>query len=88
MTSMKKPVARTLVALALTAACSLPVGAQTTSGTGGTGATAPMTTTTTERRDDHGNWGWLGLLGLAGLLGLRRKAGDRDYPSNRTTATR
>lgn len=68
--------ARSLV-LALGLACTLPVAAQSTTGSGSAGTTATTgatrTTDTVERRDDGFDWGWLGLLGLAGLAGLRRK---------------
>ncbi|MGZ9031286.1 MAG: WGxxGxxG family protein [Burkholderiaceae bacterium] len=75
-----------LVALAMVAACALPVAAQTTQPGSTTGAAGSRTSTMTTDRDNDNNWGWIGLLGLAGLAGLMRKKDTHDV-DHRTTAT-
>ena len=70
---------RALLAMSLTAACALPVAAQTN-----TDPAATTTTTQTVPVEDDKDFGWIGLLGLAGLLGLRRK---KDEHIRTTTTT-
>jgi MYXO-CTERM domain-containing protein len=99
-----KQISRITAALALGAACALPVMAQDTSATTGnttqgtqstpsTPSTQTMgagpDTTMDTRSDEHRDMGWIGLLGLAGLLGLRRRHHhDDDQRYNRTTTAR
>jgi hypothetical protein len=74
-------------ALALVAALSMPVVAQTT----GTGSAGTSTTAgTTEVRRDRGgfDWGWLGLIGLAGLLGRRKPSDVTRVDTTRTNTQR
>jgi hypothetical protein len=79
-----------IVSIALTAACALPVMAQTSGTTSspqtGQAAAAPDTQSTTESRREDRDLGWLGLLGLAGLLGLRRRHPD-DHTRTRDNPT-
>jgi MYXO-CTERM domain-containing protein len=80
-----------IVSIALTAACALPVMAQTTGTTSQTGPaaatqTAPDTQSRSESRGEDRDLGWLGLLGLAGLLGLRRRHPD-DHTRTRDNPT-
>lgn len=86
------PARNILVAFSLTVACSMPVMAQSTTGsstgTGGstTGATSTQTTPDNTPREKDRDYGWIGLLGLAGLLGLRRKHDDHTV-TRATTGT-
>jgi MYXO-CTERM domain-containing protein len=82
--------------LALSAACAMPVLAQSGGTPGQTdqaGQNAQTSTPNTqasppEKRDNDRDLGWLGLLGLAGLLGLRRRDDNRaDYRDNRSAST-
>jgi MYXO-CTERM domain-containing protein len=81
-----------IVSIALTAACALPVMAQTSGTTSspqtGQAATATQSApdTRTESRGEDRDLGWLGLLGLAGLLGLRRRHPD-DHTRTRDNPT-
>ena len=84
------PARNIFVAFALSAACTMPALAQSTTGTdtaaGGstTGVTSTQTAPDTTNREEDRDYGWVGLLVLVGLLGLRRK--HEDHTVTRTTA--
>lgn len=83
---------RTVAVMSLSLACTLPVLAQSTTGSSGTGMNSSNNSTPTGQttgdagRDGHSDYGWIGLVGLVGLLGLRRKPEHR-VDVNRTTST-
>ena len=77
---------RAILALSITAACSLPLHAQNTAA-GDTAATSTTTTQTMPVEEDR-DFGWIGLLGLAGLLGLRRKKEEHVVRTTNTTTPR
>ena len=76
---------RNAAVLALSAACALPVLAQSQ---GAQTSTPNTQAVPTETRDNDRDLGWLGLLGLAGLFGLLRRRDDRaDYRDNSNAST-
>ncbi len=81
---MRKILASTVLATALTFGAVHPAFAQTTT-------TEPVSTVKTDDDSDSGKWGLLGLvglLGLAGLAGLKRRDRDDVAVRGETGATR